>query len=320
MNAHSPNYSQHAQWFSNRNKYVGHFLEFFMLYNWGVEACEHAYNSSAIRTVLSSKKRYDLIIMEQFNTDCLMGVAWKLQVPVIGLSSCALMPWHYDRVGAPHIPSYVPALFMGHSDRMSFGQRLTNLLTVHAMKFLKKQLMDRSADAIARRYVGADMPSVSELAKRTSAVFVNQHYSLSGVKPLPSAIVELGGVHIADAKPLDMSLKEYLDNAEHGVIYVSWGSMIRAESLPLAKREGLLQAFGEFKQKVIWKWENDTLPNQPANVMIRKWLPQRDILCHPKVRVFVTHAGLMGTTEAVHCGVPVVVTPMYGDQVSDGGS
>lgn len=35
---------------------------------------------------------------------------------------------------------------------------------------------------------------------------------------------------------------------------------------------------------------------------------------HPKVRVFVTHGGLMGSTEAVHCGVPVVVTPMYGDQ------
>lgn len=35
---------------------------------------------------------------------------------------------------------------------------------------------------------------------------------------------------------------------------------------------------------------------------------------HPKVRVFVTHGGLMGSTEAAHCGVPVVVTPMYGDQ------
>lgn len=37
---------------------------------------------------------------------------------------------------------------------------------------------------------------------------------------------------------------------------------------------------------------------------------------HPKVRVFVTHGGLMGSTEAAHCGVPVVVTPMYGDQVN----
>lgn len=35
---------------------------------------------------------------------------------------------------------------------------------------------------------------------------------------------------------------------------------------------------------------------------------------HPKVRVFLTHGGLMGSSEAAYCGVPVVVTPMYGDQ------
>lgn len=97
-----------------------------------------------------------------------------------------------------------------------------------------------------------------------------------------------------------------IDSSEHGVIYVSWGSMVRAETLPVEKREGLLKAFGSFKQTVLWKWENDTLPNQPANVHIRKWLPQKEILCHPKVHVFLTHGGLLGSSEAAYCGVPVV--------------
>ena len=35
---------------------------------------------------------------------------------------------------------------------------------------------------------------------------------------------------------------------------------------------------------------------------------------HPKMRVFMTHAGLLGSSEAAFCGVPVVATPMYGDQ------
>lgn len=34
-------------------------------------------------------------------------------------------------------------------------------------------------------------------------MFVNQHYSLSGSKPLSPAVIELGGVHIRDAKPID---------------------------------------------------------------------------------------------------------------------
>ena len=55
--------------------------------------------------------------------------------------------------------------------------------------------------------------------------------------------------------------------------------MIRADTLPEDKREAILHALGKLKQKVLWKWENDTLPNQPPNVFIRKWLPQREVLC-----------------------------------------
>lgn len=82
--------------------------------------------------------------------------------------------------------------------------------------------------------------------------------------------------------------------------------MIRAKTLPIDKREGLVEAFATFKQTVVWKYENDTLPNQPSNVHIRKWMPQRDILCHPNVRVFMTHGGLLGISEAAYCGVAVV--------------
>lgn len=32
------------------------------------------------------------------------------------------------------------------------------------------------------------------------------------------------------------------------------------------------------------------------------------------MRVFLTHGGLLGSSEAAYCGVPVVATPMYGDQ------
>lgn len=171
-----------------------------------------------------------------------------------------------------------------------------------------------AADAFVQYKFGHDVPSVGELAKNTSVMFVNQHYSLSGPKPLPPNVIELGGLHIQKAKPLTAELQRLLDNAEHGVILISWGSMIRANSLSVAKRDGIIRAVARLKQQVIWKWENETLPNKPANMHIMQWLPQRDILCHPNVKVFMTHAGLMGSSEAAYCGVPTVTTPMYGDQ------
>jgi glucuronosyltransferase len=54
--------------------------------------------------------------------------------------------------------------------------------------------------------------------------------------------------------------------------------MIRADTLPADKRDAFLQAFAELPQQVLWKWEADTLPGQPKNVKIAKWLPQFDIL------------------------------------------
>ncbi|EDV54743.1 uncharacterized protein Dere_GG21135 [Drosophila erecta] len=300
--------------FFEKRTFYSHFQEFFLLYEWGKQSCNLTLRSEALQQILRRPGRFDVIIMEQFNTDCMMGVAHKLQAPVIALSSCVMMPWHYERMGAPLIPSHIPALFMAQSQHMDFGGRLANWFSTHALNWMYKLLSVPAADAMVQYKFGHDVPSVGELVKNTSMFFVNQHYSLSGPKVTPPNVIELGGIHIQKSKPLPADLQSILDNAEEGVILISWGSMIRANSLSVAKRDGIVRAVARLKQKVIWKWENETLPNQPSNMYIMKWLPQRDILCHPNVKVFMSHGGLMGTSEAAYCGVPVVATPMYGDQ------
>ncbi|KAG4074841.1 hypothetical protein HA402_009266 [Bradysia odoriphaga] len=305
--------SLQSDWFLNR-RYYGHFYEFWFVYQWGQESCRAAYNSTAIQKVLNSKSKYDVILMETFNTDCLMGVVWKLQAPVIALSSCNLMPWHYDRVGNPHLPSFVPSLFLEHSDIMTFKQRLLNFIDIHLKKAAYNWIVDGYTDQMLKEIFGNKIPSVAELKKETSLMFVNSHYSLSGVKPLSPAVIEIGGIHIKEPKPLNQDIKDLLDSSDEGVIFVSWGSMVKADTMTAEIREGMVRAFGTFKVKFLWKWENDTLPNKPENVYIEKWLQQREILCHPNVKAFITHGGLLGSSEAAHCGVPTIITPMYGDQ------
>lgn len=68
------------------------------------------------------------------------------------------------------------------------------------------------------------------------------------------------------------------------------------------------------KQRVLWKYEDESLTNVPSNVLIQKWIPQNDILAHPNVKVFITHSGLFGTFEALANGVPLVMIPFFGDQ------
>lgn len=146
--------------------------------------------------------------------------------------------------------------------------------------------MTETDKLIQRHFKNENIPPINELVKNTDLMFVNSHYSFSGSRPNAPNLVELGGIHIQGQNHLDPELKAFLDSATDGVIYVSWGSMIRAETLPQEKRNDLLKAFGAFKQKVLWKWENETLPDQPKNVYIRPWMPQREILCNASYSVY----------------------------------
>jgi glucuronosyltransferase len=166
-----------------------------------------------------------------------------------------------------------------------------------------------------RKRFGPGLPDLRDLADNTSLIFVNQHFSFAGVKPLPVNVVEIGGIHIQESpKSMASDLQQLLDNAEYGVIYVSWGSIINSQGMSLSKKQEIVEAFKRLPQTILWKWENDSLTATAKNVHIRSWLPQIDILCHSNVKAFMSHGGLMGTSEGVYCQTPTIVTPIYGDQ------
>lgn len=112
--------------------------EFFELYKWGEMSCEDAFKSPHLDTILEShhQKPFDLALTEVFDTDCTLGIIHNMSVPHIGLSSCILFPWHFDRVNLPDIPSYVPVHFFAHSRDMNLLERTKNWLIFKTMKML----------------------------------------------------------------------------------------------------------------------------------------------------------------------------------------
>jgi glucuronosyltransferase len=151
-----------------------------------------------------------------------------------------------------------------------------------------------------RNRFGSNLPDLRDLADNTSLLFVNQHFSFSGTRPLPVNVVEIGGIHINQSREsLPADLQQLLDGAE---------------GMSLNKKQEIVEAFKRLPQTILWKWQNDSLTATAKNVHIRSWLPQIDILCHPNVKVFMSHGGMMGASEGVYCQKPTIVTPIYGDQ------
>lgn len=210
--------------------------------------------------------------------------------------------------------SYVPQPFLRFTDKMSFSERLENTFTSLVEDVLYGAIHLPQQRRLYEKYFPNAKKTFYESYRGSSLIFMNTHISLSSARPLLPNMIEIGGIHVEEAKPLPKDIQEFLDLATDGAILFSMGSFIKSKDWPEAKRESFVKAFGKLKQKVLWKYENETLPNKPENVMIGSWIPQRDIVAHPNVKVFITHGGLLGTTEALVEGVPVLGIPIFGDQ------
>lgn len=279
-----------------------------------LDELEKVLQSNAVQDLISSNEKFDLVIAEYFNSELLLAFGHRFNAPYIAMSSCPLMPWADYLFSNPNNPSYIPVLFVPYSNRMSFVQRLTNTYTQLIALFGYRYLIMPKTQELVQKYFGEAAPSPDDLVKNASLLFVNTYFSLHGSQPFAKKIIETGGIHVKAPKKLPQDLEEFINNSQHGVVYFSLGSMLRGSSLKNETWKAFRDVFEKLPQRVLWKWEEDTMIDQPDNVKIVKWAPQQDILANENVKLFITHGGLLSITEAVSFGVPVVGIPVYGDQ------
>uniref|UniRef100_A0A6P4G225 UDP-glucuronosyltransferase 2B17-like n=1 Tax=Drosophila rhopaloa TaxID=1041015 RepID=A0A6P4G225_DRORH len=172
---------------------------------------------------------------------------------------------------------------------------------------------------IFREVFGDDpnMPEYSEMLKNTSLIFFASHAASEGpIRPNVPAAIEIGGIQIKDTPdPLPQNMADFLGNATDGAILLSLGSNVKGSHLKPDTVVKMFNVLSKLKQRVIWKWEDlEKTPGKSDNILYSKWLPQDDILAHPKVKLFINHAGKGGITEAQYHGKPMLSLPVFADQ------
>ncbi|KAM7353784.1 UDP-glycosyltransferase UGT5-like [Cochliomyia hominivorax] len=301
----------------------GLYDEYIALHNEGQESCKRLYESGYVQEVLKRHQQvpYDLIITEYFNSDCQLALPYLMKTPVVALSSCLLMPWYYDRILMPDTPSYVQSEFIGFRTPLSLHERLKNFAQAKGLSLLYRYYTNYLDNKLIKHYLNIDV-DVTQIAKQnTRFIFGNQHYSLMGIRPFTQQFVEIGGIHINEEeinKDLPIEVSSFLSSSDKDILFISWGSMIKASTLEQEKLQAILNVLIKMDVKVIWKWETDEVPINSEQFLFIKWAPQLALICHPKISVFWGHGGLLSTTEAVYCGKPMILTPIYGDQFVNG--
>uniref|UniRef100_A0A0K8VGV4 UDP-glucuronosyltransferase 2B1 n=1 Tax=Bactrocera latifrons TaxID=174628 RepID=A0A0K8VGV4_BACLA len=284
-------------------------------YEMGLNMTRIFLEENNVKALLASNQTFDAIICEIFLSEALYGLSEHYNVPLIGLGTFGAHAWNTDMVGSPSPPSYVANSLLPFNERMTLWQRVGNF----AFGIFERLLLDLyylpKQAAIYKEYFPNNKRDMYEVRRNAALVLLNQHVSLSFSRPYVHNQIEVGGMHINRKRsPLPADLERFINESKHGVIYFSMGSNVRSKFLPVEKRKAILETFRGLKQRVLWKFEDPKLEGKPDNVYISEWFPQDDILAHPNVKFFITHGGLLSTTESIYHGKPFIGIPIFGDQ------
>ena len=169
---------------------------------------------------------------------------------------------------------------------------------------LKPRILTAHDDLVPKFSQDKPFVSIDTLAGKSLLWLINTDNVLDFARPVMPHIVYIRGITAGPAKPLPADIASFLDNSENGAILVSFGSI--AQAMPPHISQVFLAAFKRIKLKVIWKYVGEDL-DVPSTVKLQSsWIPQNDVLSHPKIRAFITHGGNNGQFEALYHGVPMM--------------
>ncbi|XP_016850888.1 UDP-glucuronosyltransferase 1-6 isoform X1 [Anolis carolinensis] len=214
----------------------------------------------------------------------------------------------------PDPVSYVPRCYTAYTDYMTFRQRLLNLfvslLETTLFKILYSRYQEIASELFQRE---VHLPT---LYRNGSIWLLRYDFVFEYPRPVMPNMVFIGGINCEEGKRLSQEFEAIVnESGEHGIVVFSLGSMV--SEIPMKKAMEIAEGLGTIPQTVLWRYTGETPPNLAKNTKLVKWLPQNDLLAHPKTRAFITHAGSHGVYEGICNGVPMVLMPLFGDQMDN---
>ncbi|MFF4146499.1 glycosyltransferase [Streptomyces sp. NPDC001698] len=242
------------------------------------------------------------------------------------------VPFLPSNVLTSHVPfakSYTPSGFpvphSGLPGRMTIAQRVENeLFRVRTLgMFMSKEMREVvEEDNRIRGELGIS-PEARQMMARIDHAEQVLCYSVAELDyPFPMhEKVRLVGTLVPPLPqaPDDDGLSDWLAE-QKSVVFMGFGTITRLTREQVGSLVEVARRLEGEGHQVLWKLPREQqhlLPpaeELPANLRIESWVPsQLDVLAHPNVKVFFTHAGGNGYHEGLYFGKPLVVRPLWVD-------
>ncbi|XP_040351238.1 UDP-glucuronosyltransferase 3A2-like [Herpailurus yagouaroundi] len=261
-------------------------------------------------------ENFDLVFVEALDF-CSFLIAEKLGKPFV-----SILPTQFGSVdhGLPSPVSYVPLFRSLLTDHMDFWGRVRNFLMFFDFSIKQRQIHSTIENTIKEHFPEGSRPVLSHLLKKAELWFVNSDFALEFARPLLPNTVYVGGLMARPVKPVPQEFENFISKfGDSGFVLVALGSIVSTYQSQEVLME-MNSAFAHLSQGVIWKCKPSKWPKDvklAANVKIVDWLPQNDLLAHPRIRLFVTHGGMNSIMEAIQHGVPMVAIPVLKEQAEN---
>ncbi|CAI5789688.1 UDP-glucuronosyltransferase 2A2-like isoform X1 [Podarcis lilfordi] len=213
------------------------------------------------------KSTYDVLFADLISP-CGDLIALKLNIPflfTVRVTPASTLERHCGKMPVP--PSYVPAIMSGLTDRMSFGERVKNIISYLVQDYIYQSWWGEW-DSYYSQVLGRPTTRCEVIGK-ADIWLIRTYWDFEFPLPFLPNFEFVGGLHCQPAKPLP---------------------------------------------EVLWRHKGKRPETLGANTRLYEWIPQNDLLGHPKTKAFITHGGINGIYEAIYHGVPTVGIPMFADQ------
>nr|XP_023410876.1 UDP-glucuronosyltransferase 2B31-like isoform X3 [Loxodonta africana] len=182
-------------------------------------------------------------------------------------------------------------------------------------KKLMMKLQESSFDVVLADALGPceRHTTLSETMGKAEIWLIRTYWDFEFPRPLLPHFDFVGGLHCKPADPLPKEIEEFVrSSGTHGVVVFTLGSMI--SNITEERANTIASALAQIPQKVLWRYDGKKPDTLGPNTQLYKWIPQNDLLGHPKTKAFITHGGTNGIYEAIYHGIPMVGIPLFADQ------